>query len=401
MAPAGNWTMLTAAVQAGADAVYFGLDKLNMRAKAENFVLTELNEITTFCRRKKIKCYLTLNTIIYENELSDVDEILSAAKSACVDAVICWDYAVVELCKKHEMPFFISTQGSSSNSLSVNYFKSIGAERVVLARECSLEQIKEIKAKTDLEIEAFVHGAMCIAVSGRCFMSHHLFGISANRGECIQPCRREFEVFDPSIKKSMVIGEDYVLSPKDLCTIEYIDKLIESGIDSFKIEGRKRSPEYVFVTVSAYRKAIDLYFENQLTVEKKKELLLELKTVYNRDFSAGFYFNIPSSGEYASIYGSKATTVKEYTGRVINYYKKAKAAFIEIEACSIKNGDNIYIIGPTTGVIKLSIDKILNEEADVETGVKGEKVTIPCGVLVRPNDKVYLIKEIIEPAIAG
>ena len=279
MAPAGDITMLTTAVNAGADAVYFGVGKLNMRAKAKNFSLNELKEVSEFCRSKNVKTYLTLNTIIYEDEINEIENIIQAAKENNIDRIICWDLGVIELCNKYDMPFAISTQASISNSISLETYKRLGAKRIVLARECSLEEIKQIRAKTDLEIEAFVHGAMCIAVSGRCFMSHHLFDKSANRGECVQPCRREFKVIDESTDKELIIGDDYILSPKDLCTIEFIDKLIESGIDSFKIEGRKRSPEYVHTVVSIYRRAIDLYFENKLTSQIKKGFLDKLEEV--------------------------------------------------------------------------------------------------------------------------
>jgi len=269
MAPAGDWTMLTAAVKAGANAVYFGIDKLNMRAKAKNFTLDELHAISKFCKEKNVKTYLTLNTIVFEEELDEIEKIISEAKAAGIDRVICWDLSVVQLCRKYEIPFCISTQGSVSNSMSAELYKDLGAVRIVLARECSLDEIKRIRANTSLEIEAFIHGAMCIAVSGRCFLSHHLFGKSANRGECIQPCRREYMVFDDLIDKSLVLGEDYVMSPKDLCTIEFIEQLIEAGIDSFKIEGRKRSPEYVAKVVSVYRRAIDLHFAKKLTSDVK------------------------------------------------------------------------------------------------------------------------------------
>ena len=310
MAPAGDWTMLRTAVKAGADAVYFGVDKLNMRVKAKNFRMEELPEITKFCKSNKVKTYLTLNTILFEDELKEAEEIIIEAKRVKIDRVICWDLAVAELCRKNDFPFCISTQGSVSNSLAASVYKKLGAVRIVLARECSLDEIKKIRENTDLEIEAFIHGAMCIAISGRCFMSHHLFDKSANRGECIQPCRREFEVYDTATDKSILIGEDYVLSPKDLCTIEFIDQLIEAGIDSFKIEGRKRSPEYVDKTVTVYRKAIDLYFKEKLTREKKEDLLKKLGMVYNRGFSAGFYFGKPSSEDYAGVEGSKSTTRK-------------------------------------------------------------------------------------------
>ena len=219
MAPAGDWMMLRAAVGNGANAVYFGLNKLNMRAKATNFSVEQLPEIVSFCKVHKVKSYLTLNTIVFEEELSELEEIIIVAKQNEVDRIICSDLAVADLCQRHNFPFCISTQSSISNSLAADVYKRMGAVRIVLARECSLDEIKKIRAKTDLEIEAFVHGAMCIAISGRCLMSHHLFGKSANRGECIQPCRREYEVHDNAINRSLIIGEDYVMSPKDLCTI--------------------------------------------------------------------------------------------------------------------------------------------------------------------------------------
>ncbi len=391
MSPAGDWTMLSAAINAGADAVYFGVDKLNMRAKAANFTVDELPEIVKACREKKVKTYLTLNTIVFEEELHELEEIISSAKQAGVNRIICWDLAVTQICRKHDMPFCISTQGSVSNSLSADLYKQLGAVRIVLARECSLEEIKKIRAVTDLEIEAFIHGAMCIAVSGRCFMSHHLFGPSANRGECIQPCRREYEVKDTITGKPMIMGEGYVLSAKDLCTVEFIDQLIEAGIDSFKIEGRKRSPEYVAKTVSVYRRAIDLYFEKKLTPEIKKELLKELEEVYNRGFSSGFYFGKPGSEDYADIYGSKATTRKEIAGKVINYYKQAKVAYIQLESGKISVNDTLLIIGPTTGVVEVKPAEIQIENEKAETAGKGDRVTFPCSELVRPNDRVYIV----------
>lgn len=394
MAPAGDWTMLRAAVSNGADAVYFGLEKLNMRAKAANFSVDELPEIVSFCKEHKVKTFLTLNTIVFEEELSELEEIIIAAKKNGVDRIICSDLAVADLCHKHEFPFCISTQSSISNSLAADVYKRMGAVRIVLARECSLDEIKKIRAKMDLEIEAFVHGAMCIAVSGRCFMSHHLFGKSANRGECIQPCRREYEVYDPAIGKSLIIGEDYVMSPKDLCTIEFIDQLIEAGIDSFKIEGRKRAPEYVAKAVSVYRQAIDLYYQHNLTKEKKKELLTELEKVYNRGFSSGFYFNIPSSNEYAGVEGSKATTRKTYIGKVLNYFKDINVAHVLIESGQIKTDDEILIMGETTGVLEIKIDKMNVNDKQNSLAKRGDEITLQVPALVRRNDKVYLIEQV-------
>ncbi|MDZ7625271.1 MAG: peptidase U32 family protein [Ignavibacteriaceae bacterium] len=394
MAPAGDWTMLRTAVKSGADAVYFGVDKLNMRAKAKNFSIEELPEISKFCKSKKVKTYLTLNTIVFEDELADAEQIIKAAKRAKIDRIICSDLAIAELCNKNKMPFCISTQSSISNSLAASVYKKLGAVRIVLARECSLEEIKKIRKNTNLEIEAFVHGAMCIAVSGRCFMSHHLFGQSANRGECIQPCRREYEVYDTATNKSLLVGDDYILSPKDLCTIEFIDQLIEAGIDSFKIEGRKRAPEYVATTVSVYRKAIDLYFKKKLTVQKKKEFLKELETVYNRGFSSGFYFGKPSSEDYAGVEGSKATTRKVYVGKVLNYFKKPKATHILLESGKINLKDRILIIGETTGLLEITLDKIFVNEKSVKAAKKGDEATFITPDLVRRNDKVYLIQQL-------
>ena len=394
MAPAGNWTMLSAVVNSGANAVYFGVEKLNMRAKAANFKLSELDEIASFCIKKKVKTYLTLNSIVLEDEISELDEIIASAKRAGIDRIICWDLSVIQKCKEYEIPFCISTQASISNSPGVEFYRKLGAVRVVLARECSLEEIKKIRKKTDIEIEAFVHGAMCVAISGRCFMSHHLFGKSANQGECIQPCRREYEIYDRTINKSLIMGEDYILSPNDLCTIEFIDKLIEAGINSFKIEGRKRSPEYAAKVVSVYRKAIDLYFKGKLTDDIKKDLLKELQSVYNRGFSSGFYFGKPGSDDYADIYGSKATSKKIFSGKVLNYYKKAKAAYIRVDSGRLKINDEILITGPTTGVVNLKLENILRDDVKVSNVEKGDKVTIVCDTLIRPNDNIYLISKI-------
>ncbi len=395
MAPAGDMTMLITAVNAGADAVYFGVGKLNMRAKAKNFSLDELKNISEYCRSKNVKTYLTLNTIIYEDELDEIENIIRRAKENKIDRIICWDLGAIELCNKYEMPFAVSTQASVSNSISLETYKRLGAERIVLARECSLEEIKNIRAKTDLEIEAFVHGAMCIAVSGRCFMSHHLFNKSANRGECVQPCRREFKVIDDTTDKELIIGDDYILSPKDLCTIEFIDKLIEAGIDSFKIEGRKRSPEYVYKVVSIYRKAIDLYFESGLTPKIKQNFLKELEEVYNRGFSSGFYFDMPSSNDYSDIHGSKAATRKEFVGRVVNYFKQPQIAHVALETGKITSGDKVYIIGPTTGVVELILSEMMLDDNFIQEAVKGDSITFKCEQLIRPRDSVYLVKRVL------
>jgi len=331
MAPAGDWTMLRTAVQAGANAVYFGVDKLNMRAKAANFTVDELPEIVKYCRENEVKTYLTINSIVFEEEIKELEDIIISAKNNGIDNIICWDLSVAELCSNHNLPFCISTQGSVSNSLAAS--------------------------------------------------------------ECVQSCRREFEVYDSASDKSLILGEDYVMSPNDLCTIEFIDKLIEAGIDSFKIEGRKRSPEYVAKTVSVYRRAIDLYFEGKLTDDTKKEMLEELKQVYNRGFSSGFYFEVPSSEDYVDIHGSKATKRKEYLGKILNYFQRSKVAHILIESGSINQNDDLLIIGETTGVIELKVKSFLRNDEAATKAEKGDEITFVMDKLVRPRDKVYLFKE--------
>lgn len=391
LAPVGDWSMLNAAIKAGANAIYFGVENLNMRAKAKNFKLSDLNEIASLCKANNLKAHLTLNTIIFENELNELDNIIRTAKESGIDMIIGWDLSVLQKCKEYEMPFCVSTQASVSNSEAAKFYKNLGAKRIVLARECTLDKIIEIKNKVDIEIETFVHGAMCIAISGRCFMSHEIFGKSANRGECLQPCRREYEIIDKDEKYSLRLGDSYVLSPKDLCTIEFIDKLIEANIDAFKIEGRKRSPEYISKVVSVYRKAIDSYFENKLTDNLKLELTEELKKVYNRGFSKGFYFGEPGSESYSNVYGSIATTRKVYVGKVLNYYKKNNVAHVKIESGDLSRGDSIYIIGNTTGVVELKIERMMQEEKELSKAEKGFDITFKCTERVRENDKVYKI----------
>lgn len=391
LSPAGNWAMLRTAVKNGTDAVYFGIDKFNMRATVKNFKLEELPEVVDFCHQNNVDCHLTLNTIIYEEELNELDNIIQQVKDAGIDLIICWDHSVIQKCVEYEMPFCVSTQASVSNSTAADFYKNLGAKRIVLARECTLEQIKQIKEKVDIEIETFVHGAMCVAISGRCFMSQYAYGRSANRGDCIQPCRREYRIIDKEGNAEFVVGEDFVLSPKDLNTIEFIDELIEAGIDSFKIEGRRRSPEYVAKVVSIYRKSIDLYFENKLDKEVKLKFSGELATVYNRGFSAGFYFGRPGTEDFATQRGSAATTKKVYVGKVINYFKKSHIAHIRLEAENLQIGDNIYITGNSTGLVELNLKEFVKDEIRIEKAGKGDDITFRCNELVRVNDKVYKI----------
>jgi putative protease len=390
LAPAGDFISLREAVKAGCDAVYFGIKGFNMRAGAKNFKTSDLPEIKKICG--KTKKYLVLNTIIYENELKQAEEIIKKTKKYA-DAVICWDASIINLCRKYKMPFHISTQASVSNSKSALFYKKLGAERIIPARECTLEQIKEIKHKAGIIVEAFIHGAMCVSVSGRCFMSQFTFGRSANRGECLQNCRREYTIQDIDKEFQLKLGSNYVMSAKDLCTMPFIDKLISAGIDAFKIEGRNRPPEYVKTSVEAYREAIDAYYAGKLTKELKEKLTAKLKKVYNKDFSSGFYMGKPIN-EFTDEYGNKATTKKEFIGKVQNYYPKAKVVEISVESSTFNKGDTLMIQGTTTGIIEFKAEEIMQDEKMTEQ-VKRGKATIKLGEKARKNDVVYLICKLL------
>ncbi len=359
-----------------------------MRAKARNFSIDDIPEIAIRCHDNKIKAYLAINTIVYDYEVEEIEKIIREASRSKIDAIICWDLAVLAIAKKNNMSVHISTQASVANSLAIKEYEKLGVSRVILARECSLEQIRNMK--TGLEIESFIHGAMCVAVSGRCFMSQYLYGKSANRGECIQPCRRKYKVKDPETGEELELDNHYVMSPKDLCTIDIIDKLIESNISSFKIEGRNRSPEYVKTTVKVYREAVEAHKNGLLTPKLKHKLKEELRTVYNRDFSSGFYLSTPIN-QWSDSYGSKATKVKEYIGKVTNYYKKPEVAEIKIETSGLNVGDEILIQGPTTGSMEIKVDSIQLNDSPVKKAYKGQVIGLPAG-LTRKNDKVYTFR---------
>jgi len=390
LAPVGNWIMLEAAIQAGADSVYLGIKGLNMRARAQNFELKDLEKITKRAHKDKVKVYLALNTVVYDNEISQIKEILKAAKKYKVDAIICWDLAVISEAKKLKLPIHISTQASISNFEALKFYYQLGARRFILARELSLEQIKEIKKKIKqhklkAEIEVFIHGAMCVSISGRCFMSQFSFNKSANRGECWQPCRREYLIKDKENEIEFRLGHNYILSPKDLCTIGFIDKLIGAGIDAFKIEGRNRSPEYVKTVVSAYRKVINDPKNKNLV----KEQLKKLKTVYNKGFSTGFFLGKPIN-QWSDVYGSKAAETKQYLGKVLNYYSRPGVAEILLEAGNLKIGDRIMIQGNKTGVIEQKITSMEINKKKTKTAKKAQKIGLKTKK-VRENDKIYKI----------
>ncbi|PJE81468.1 protease [Candidatus Pacearchaeota archaeon CG10_big_fil_rev_8_21_14_0_10_32_42] len=382
LAPAGDFSTLVSAIKAGADAVYFGLKEFSMRDNAKNFSIEDLEKINEECG-KKVKKYLTMNVIVYDEEITKIKEILKKVKGK-VDAIICWDLSVINLCRKLKIPFHISTQASVSNSESAKFYKDLGAERIVLARELNLEQIKEISSI--IPVECFVHGAMCVAVSGRCFMSQELFKRSANRGMCTQVCRRSYKITDDE-GRELKLNRNTVMSAKDLCTLPFIEKLKEAGIVSFKIEGRNRDARYVDTVIKAYRKAID----KNLTKPEIEEELKELKKVYNRGFSSGFYLGVPTNDDFSNVENSAATTRKQFIGKVTHYYPNASVGTILLSTGELHVGDEINIIGVTTGIEKIKVEKIEINKKPIEKAVKGEEVGVKLPK-VRINDDVYIIK---------
>lgn len=403
LAPAGDFTSLAAAVQAGADAVYFGLGTFNMRARSGvNFSVCDLPRIVELCEGR-VKRYLTLNAIMFEDEAAKVEELIVAARPY-VDAFIVSDWGVIELCKKHAAPFHISTQMSASNSAAVEFLVRQGAERIVLARECTLREVAGIIRKTGAEIECFVHGAQCVAVSGRCLMSHEAFGASACRGECHQPCRRRFLVKAVDLYEDaqgrpvhesdtqFIIQGRTVLSAKDLCSLAFVDKLMEAGIASFKIEGRARNAEYVKVCTTAYRRAVDAVAAGQFTPALVDELTRDVKRVFHREFSQGLFYGRPGEDQLTDSEDSLATEVKRHVGIIIDYFTKAGIAQVKIQDHAIRPGDRLQIHGPTTGVVELTLGEIRRDADAPSVGERGTWVTFKCP-RCRVGDKVFYIEE--------
>jgi len=392
LAPVGNLSMLRAAVDSGCNAVYFGIKGLNMRDRANNFAIEEIKKVVDFCHKNNVKAYCCVNVIIYENELNKLDEVLKALKEAGIDAVICWDMAVVKKCNELCIDIHLSTQASVSNSEAAKLWKIFGVKRIILARECKLEDIKEIKEKIDVEVEVFVHGARCISLSGRCFMSEELFDKSANRGECLQPCRREFKVVDEE-EKQMKMNNNFIMSAKDLCALPLLDKIIGLGVDSIKIEGRNRRADYVSKVVSVYRKAIDAIKSKKFTKELIDSLMEELKSIYNKDFSSGYFVDYPHH-ERCDVYGSKSTMEKMQLGKVDNFYNEKMVAELKIESYGFKKGDKLGFLGNKTGYHEQVIEELKDyDENDIEETEKGKVVTVKLDKKVRKNDEVYLIKK--------
>ncbi|MFA6269175.1 MAG: peptidase U32 family protein [archaeon] len=393
----GDFPCTIATVNNGANAVYFGIKGYNMRDLGTNFSINELKKLMEYLHKNKVKGYLALNTIIFEEELVAVDKILSSAKKAKVDAIILSDLGVLSIAKKHKLKIFLSTQASVSNSLALKEYATLGVKRVILARELNLKQITAVKKKAiklGIEVECFVHGAMCISVSGRCFLSHEAFGRSANRGECLQPCRRAYFLDGdaPNFeKKEVYLDGTTILSAKDMKTIQFLDKIIASGVDSIKIEGRTKPTDYVATTTKCYREAIDSVANKTFSTEKISSWNVELEKVYNRGFSEGFFFTVPNGKDIAKGQGSFQTQKRVNVGVVTKYYVKPMVAEIKLFD-SIKLGDKLIIEGTTT-FIEQTLDSMEAHHKKLSAAHQGDLVGIKVLDRVRPNDKVFVLKE--------
>ncbi len=403
MAPAGNFESLQAALDNGADSVYFGVEQLNMRARASiNFTLDDLSEISRRCKAKNVRTYLTLNTIIYDHDLSIIKTLVNKAKEVDVTAVIAMDQAVIACAREVGMEVHISTQINITNIETVKFY-AMFADTMVLSRELSLRQVKHITAAIEkekikgpsgklVEIEVFGHGALCMAVSGKCYMSLHSQNSSANRGACKQNCRKKYTVIDQETGFEMELDNEYIMSPKDLCTIDILDQVIDAGIKVLKIEGRGRAPEYVASVIKCYRDAIDSLEHNTYSKERVVSWMKELEKVYNRGFWNGYYLG-QKLGEWSEGSGSHATQKKVYIGKGVHFYTKAKIGEFKIDAYDIAIGDTILITGPTTGAKEMEIKDMLVNDEKLNKAIKGDSVTLPVDFKIRPSDKLYKIVE--------
>jgi len=406
MAPAGNFESLMAAIQGGADAVYFGVGKLNMRAgSTKNFNIDDLREIRKRCNDAGIKAYVTLNTVMYDDDLKNIKKIIDEVNENRIDAIIATDFSVINYARSKGVRIHLSTQSNVSNMESVRFFAEF-ADVIVLARELSLRQITNICSSirkenlcgpsgNKLRVEVFAHGALCMAISGKCYLSLHEKNKSANRGECLQLCRRGYTVTEKEDGYQLDIDNEYIMSPKDLSTITFIDRLLKAGIKIFKIEGRGRPPEYVKTATSCYRAAIDEWKKGTYTREKAKIWENELSTVFNRGFWEGYYMG-KRSGEWSEKYGSHATKRKVYIGKGLNYFSKINVAEFLLETKSLKVGEKILITGPTTGVIETTVNEIRVNLKPVKEAIKGDRCSVPVSEMVRRSDKLYKIVDVID-----
>lgn len=399
MAPVGSRESLAAAIQAGANSVYFGIGKLNMRSHSANhFTIDDLNEIAETCKAHGIQTYLTVNTVIYGEDITTMHEIIDAAKAANITAVIASDVAVMMYCRQVGVEVHLSTQLNISNIDALKFYAQF-ADVAVLARELNMDQVKEIHKQIlkqnicgpkgePIRIEMFCHGAFCMAISGKCYMSLHDANRSANRGECVQICRRSYTVTDNETGNQLEIDNKYIMSPKDLKSVRFIDKMMDAGVRVFKIEGRARGPEYVHTVVSCYKEAIESVLDGTFTEEKKDKWDERLSTVFNRGFWDGYYQG-QKMGEWTKEYGNKATEKKVLIGKVMKYFSRLGVAEIAVEANTFAKGDKLLITGNTTGAMFLNADEIRYDLKPVEVAEQGWRVSIPVPDKVRPNDKLF------------
>ncbi len=403
MAPAGGFEAMTAAIHAGADSVYFGIEQLNMRARATmNFTLDDIPEIVRRCEEAGVKSYITLNTVIYDHDIQLMRNIVKTAKEAGISAIIAADQSVIMYASSIGMPVHISTQSNVSNIEAVKFYSHF-ADVVVLARELTLQQVKSIHEEIEREgikgpsgrlvrLEIFAHGALCMAISGKCYLSLHSHNASGNRGACIQNCRRTYTVIDKEEGIELDIDNEYIMSPKDLCTIDFLDKVIDSGISVLKLEGRGRSADYVDNVTRCYREAIDSIADGTYGADKVNDWMERLSRTYNRGFWDGYYLG-RKLGEWSDVYGSKATQKKIFIGKGVHYFPKINVAEFQVLSHSVKVGDKVLVTGPTTGVMYADITELRVDEKPVEEAVRGQSCSFKVSEKVRPSDKLYKIVE--------
>ena len=410
MAPAGSRETLAAALQAGADSVYFGIGALNMRAhSAGGFTIDDLNEIAALCREHGVKSYLTVNTVIYDGDLAAMREIVSAAKAAGVSAVIASDVAVMQCCRELGVEVHLSTQLNIANVEALRFYAQF-ADVVVLARELTLRQVADIRAAIDREgitgpsgksvrIEMFCHGALCMAVSGKCWLSLHTRGKSANRGECLQSCRRDYIAVDRERGTEIALDNGYFMSPKDLKTIGFLDLMVKAGVTVFKIEGRARGPEYVRTAVECYQEALDAILEGRWSEAVSKSWDERLSTVFNRGFWDGWYQGATML-ERTDRYGSRATKKKLYCGKCTGYYARAGIGRFMVHGETIRTGDELLVCGPTTGVVFVMLEGLRVDDVEADEAVKGDDITFRVPEKIRENDRLYVMRTVVEDELA-
>ncbi|MCC5925956.1 MAG: U32 family peptidase [Bacteroidetes bacterium] len=400
MAPAGDWASFNAAIQAGADAIYFGVEQLNMRARAtNNFTLDDLPKLAELAQAHGVKTYLTLNTILYDHDLPLMRNVIDTVKSSSITAIIAADQAAISYAFSKGVEVHISTQVNISNIEMVRFYAHF-ADVVVLARELSLRQMKHIVDGIQQEqikgpsgelvrIEVFAHGALCMAVSGKCYLSLHAYNSSANRGACRQNCRHSYTVESTEDGTTLEVDNEYIMSPKDLCTLGFMDELLHTGVTVLKIEGRGRSPEYVKTVTRCYKEAAEAVEQGTFTAEKVTQWMEQLESVYNRGFWDGYYLG-RRLGEWSTVYGSAANRQKIFVGKVLHYYPKAGVAHLRIKTKGIKVGDPVLIIGDTTGVVELTVESVYVDDKPADKAVHGQECTITVAEKVREGDNLYL-----------